>query len=159
MSERAGDLAAPRSWFRGAHQVSTDPARLDFAVIHGYLTRSYWSPGIERAQVERAARHSVCYGLYGPPEAAGSRPQIGYARVVTDHVSFAYLADVFVLEGHRGGGLGSWLVECAVQDPEFAGVRRFLLFTRDAHALYRRFGFAALPSPDRAMMRPGAGPA
>lgn len=151
MSDRSEDLAAPRTWNRGAHQVSTDPARLDFAIIHGYLTRSYWSPGIERAQVERAARHSVCYGLYS---LVG---QIGYARVVTDHVSFAYLADVFVLEGHRGGGLGTWLVECAVQDPHFAGLRRFLLFTRDAHALYRKFGFAALAVPERAMMRPGPG--
>ena len=151
MSETIDGLAAPRTWVRGAHQVSTDRERLDFAVIHGYLTRSYWSAGIARAQVERAARHSVCYGLYGPDG------QVGYARVVTDQVSFAYLADVFVLEAHRGGGLGTWLVECAVQDRQFAGLRRFLLFTRDAHGLYARFGFAPLPMPDRAMMRPGVG--
>lgn len=77
--------------------------------------------------------------------------------MVTDHVSIAYLADVFVLEARRGAGLGTWLVDCAVQDPQFAGLRRFLLFTRDAHGLYAKFGFAPLPVPDRAMMRPGAG--
>jgi N-acetylglutamate synthase-like GNAT family acetyltransferase len=139
---------------RDGYEVSRDPARLDLDVIHGYLTRSYWSPGISRALVERAMRHSLCYGLYAP-----GGGQVGYARIITDYTGFAYLADVFVIEEHRGAGRGTWLVECAVQDPELASVRRFLLFTRDAHGLYAKFGFTALPHPERAMLRPGPGAA
>ncbi len=129
-------------------EVSDDPARLDFDVVHGYLTRSYWSPGIAREAVERAARHSLPFGLYD-----GGR-QVGYARVVTDRTTFAYLADVFVLEAHRGRGLGVFLVESVLAHPDLQGLRRWLLATRDAHTLYARSGFRALAAPETMMERP-----
>jgi GNAT superfamily N-acetyltransferase len=140
-----------RRWERpDGYVVSTDRALLDFDVIHGYLARSYWSPGVERERVERAARNSLCYGLYAPDGG-----QAGYARVITDRATFAYLADVFVLEAHRGQGRGVFLAECAVMDPDLQDLRRFMLFTRDAHGLYERFGFGPLAAPERGMQRLG----
>ncbi len=130
------------------HVVSNDPARLDFDVIHPALASSYWSPGISREKVERAARHSVAIGLYD-----FNCFQIGYCRVITDHTSFAYLADVWVDPDRRGGGLGTFLVDAVVNRPEWAELRRFLLFTADAHGLYAKFGFRALDKPERAMAR------
>lgn len=128
--------------------ISTDPTRLDFDVIHSYLTRSYWTPGIPREQVEKAASNSICFGLYD------SDVQIGYARLVTDYVSFAYLADVFVLPTYRGQGLGVWLVDCVVNWPEVATVRSLWLATRDAQELYRKFGFETIADSNRVMRRP-----
>lgn len=143
--------ATPDTWRRGAHEVSTDPARLDFDVVHGFLATSYWSPGIARETVERAARHSLAFGVY---DVAGDRPrQVGYARVITDRTTFAYLADVFVLPAHRGQGLARWLVEVIAAHPELQGLRRWMLVTRDAHALYARVGFTPLTTPDRVMER------
>jgi GNAT superfamily N-acetyltransferase len=115
--------------------VSTDAARLDLDVIHGFLYHCYWSPGIPRELVVRGIQHSFCFGLYN------DNSQIGFARVVTDYTSFAYLADVFVLPEQRGHGLGIWLVDCVINCPALDGIRSFLLFTRDAHGLYRKFGF------------------
>jgi len=140
----------------GDYLLSTDDSRLDFAVVHAYLTRSYWSPGISRLLVERAAAHSLCFGLYH--ENADATEQIGYARVVTDRASFAYLADVFVLEAHRGQGLSKWLMQCICAHPDLQTLRRFLLGTRDAHGLYARFGFGPLANPSRMMeiLRPDA---
>ncbi|OYQ33696.1 hypothetical protein CHU95_15205 [Niveispirillum lacus] len=128
--------------------VTNDPARLDFDFIHASLTGSYWSAGISREMVEKAARHSVAIGLYD-----FNCFQIGYCRVITDHVSFAYLADVWVDPQRRGGGLGTFLVESVVMRPEWSGLRRFLLFTADAHGLYAKFGFRGLEMPERAMVR------
>ena len=130
---------------RGEYTISTDPDRLDVSAIHAYLTRSYWSPGIPRATVERAIAHSLSFGLFHDDA------QVGYARVVTDRATFAYLADVYVLEGHRGKGLSKWLVEAVLAHAELQGLRRFLLATRDAHTLYARFGFKALLNPSRLM--------
>jgi len=124
-----------REWTRGEYVISTDPRRLDVALVHEFLARAYWSVGLPRDVFERALAHSLAFGLYGP---AG---QVGFARIVTDHATFAYLADVFVLEAFRGRGLGKWLVEVAVTLPELQGLRRWLLATADAHELYRRFGF------------------
>lgn len=140
----------------GDYLLSTDPARLDFAAIHAYLTRSYWSPGISRQLVERAAAHSLCFGLYHLSTDAAE--QIGYARVVTDRASFGYLADVFVLEAHRGQGLSKWLMQCITAHPDLQTLRRFLLGTRDAHGLYAQFGFGPLANPARMMeiLRPDA---
>lgn len=121
-----------------AYEISTDPARLDIAAMHAYLTRSYWSPGIPYSTVEHAARHSLCFGLY---EKAGGG-QVGLARVVTDHATFAYLCDVYVLEEHRGHGLGKLLMRTVMAHPALTGARRAMLGTRDAHGLYRQFGFA-----------------
>lgn len=125
-----------------AYEVSTDPARLDIAAMHAYLTRSYWSPGIPFATVERAARNSLCFGLY--ERATGS--QVGLARVVTDHATFAYLCDVYVLEAHRGRGLGKFMMQAVMAHPALTGARRTMLGTRDAHGLYAQYGFGAPPN-------------
>jgi GNAT superfamily N-acetyltransferase len=132
---------------QGEYVVSTDPARLDLEVIHGFLVHSYWSPGIPRPVVEVALRHSLCFGLY-----AGTR-QIGLARVVTDYASFAYVADVFVLPAFRGQGLGTWLMRCVSECPALAQVRGVLLATRDAQGLYHKVGFETLSQPERWMVR------
>jgi GNAT superfamily N-acetyltransferase len=121
------------------YEISTDPARLDIDAMHAYLTRSYWSPGIPRDIVARAARGSLCFGVY-----RGGR-QVGLARVVTDHATFAYLCDVYVLEEHRGKGLSKWLMREVMAHPALTGARRAMLGTRDAHGLYARHGFRAPP--------------
>lgn len=121
--------------------ISTDPARLDFEVIHGYLHRAYWSPGVPREVVEKAARHSLCFGVYE------GEKQIGYARVISDYAVFAYLADVFILEAYRGLGLGKWLVSCVLAHPDLQNLRKWMLATRDAHGLYAQYGFRPLPTP------------
>jgi ribosomal protein S18 acetylase RimI-like enzyme len=120
------------------YEISGDPARLDVDAIHAYLVRSYWSPGIPRETVARAVRNSLCFGAY---ERASGR-QVGFTRVVTDHATFAYLCDVYVLEEHRGRGLSKAMMRAACAHPALAGARRVMLATRDAHGLYRRFGFA-----------------
>lgn len=132
---------------RGSYSISTDPSRLDFSVIHGYLTRSYWSPGVSREIVERAARGSLCFGIYHGDE------QVGYARVITDGVTFGYVADVFVLEAHRGQGLSKWLMECISTHPGLQGFRRWMLATADAHGLYEKYGFRPLMNPHQFMER------
>ena len=124
-----------REWTRGEYTISTDRGRLDLDVIHGFLMRSYWAAGRPRERVAQAIEHSLPFGLYH------REVQIGFARVVTDYVVIAFLADVFVLEEHRGQGLGRWLVEVVTGLPELQSVRRWLLGTRDAHELYRKFGF------------------
>ncbi len=131
-------------WQRPGYAVSDDPARLDVASVHNYLSgRSYWAPGVPRSTVQRAIGNSLCFGLYH------GDAQVGFARVVTDRATFGYLCDVFVEEAHRGAGLGKWLVECVLAHPELQGLRRLCLMTRDAHALYAPFGFRALPDPAR----------
>ena len=120
------------------YEISSDSARLDIDAIHAYLTRSYWSPGIPRDIVERAARNSLCFGVFETPTGA----QVGFTRVVTDHATFAYLCDVYVLEEHRGRGLSKWMMSECLAHPALAGARRAMLATRDAHGLYRQFGFA-----------------
>ena len=127
------------------YDISTDPSRLQLEAIHAYLTRSYWSPGIPIELVARAIANSMCFGLYRGDE------QVGFARVVTDKSSFAYLADVYVLEAHRGQGLSKRLVETIQAHPELQGLRRFMLATRDAHGLYAQFGFKPLGAPERLM--------
>ncbi len=122
----------------GAYEISADPARLDVAAIHAYLTRSYWSDGIPIDIVERAISHSLCFGIYE----AASGAQVGFARVVTDYATFGYLCDVYVLEDHRGRGLAKRMMRAVMAHPALAGARRIMLATRDAHALYRGSGFA-----------------
>jgi len=136
---------------RDGFTVSTDPALLDVDAVHAFLTTSYWAEGIPRETVERALRNSLCFGLY-----EGCR-QIGLARVITDGATFAYLCDVYVLPEMRGRGLGTWLMECVMAHPDLQGLRRFSLVTRDAHELYRPFGFMEIKSPERHMeiVRPG----
>jgi GNAT superfamily N-acetyltransferase len=138
-------------WRRGDYTISTDPTRLDLDVIHGYLDRSYWAQGRARETVARSIAQSVPFGLYH------GATQVGFARVLSDYVTLAFLADVFVLEQHRGRGLGVWLIDVVTGVPELASVRRWLLGTRDAHGLYRKFGFGE-PTPGVLMERrnPGA---
>jgi GNAT superfamily N-acetyltransferase len=138
-------LDAPFSARRGSCEISTARERLDIDVIHGYLTQSYWADGIPRAIVERSIAHSLNFGLYD------DGAQIGFARVVTDGATFAYLADVFVLPERQHGGLGRWLIETVLAHPALSGLRRWLLATRDAHGLYARYGFAPLARPERFM--------
>ena len=127
------------------YDISTDKSRLQLPAIHAYLTRSYWSPGIPQDVVARAIANSMCFGIY-----LGG-VQVGFARVVTDKASFAYLADVYVLEEHRGQGLSKRLVETIQAHPELQGLRRFMLATRDAHGLYAQFGFNPLARPQSMM--------
>lgn len=133
--------------------ISTDKSLLDLDAIYSFLSACYWSPGIARERVERAIEHSLCWGVYDPTAARqDGRPGpalVGFARVITDHASFAYLCDVFVLESHRGRGLSKQLMSTIVATPSLNGIRRFCLLTRDAHGLYRQFGFAPMPDPTR----------
>ena len=119
------------------YEISGEHSRLDVGAIHAYLTRSYWSPGIPRDIVAKAAQNSLCFGVY----LRASGAQVGFARVVTDHATFAYLCDVYVLEEHRGHGLGKALMQVAAAHPALSGARRVMLATRDAHGLYRQYGF------------------
>jgi GNAT superfamily N-acetyltransferase len=130
---------------RDAYLISTDPARLDARAIHAYLEQSYWASGIPLDVVERAIRGSLCIGLYDDGR------QVGFARAVTDRATFAYLADVYVLESHRGRGLAAWMVGTLLAHPDLQGLRRLSLVTKDAHGLYARFGFTPLQSPDMHM--------
>jgi GNAT superfamily N-acetyltransferase len=115
--------------------------------VHRYLSEeSYWAPGVPRDVVERSIRGSLPFGLYAPDGSLA-----GFARAVTDRAVFAYVADVFVLQAHRGRGLGVWLMEVMVGHPELAGLRRWVLYTEDAHGLYERFGFGAGDSVHRYM--------
>jgi GNAT superfamily N-acetyltransferase len=131
---------------RGSFVISTDPARLDLELIHGFLTKSYWANGIPREVLARSIAHSLCFGIYD-----GEGTQFGFARVVSDFSTVAYLGDVFVLESHRGQGLSKWMMECIVSHPDLQNLRRWILLTRDAHGLYKQFGFTPLKSPDRYM--------
>ncbi len=129
--------------------ASDDRSRLDFGVVHGFLSTCYWSPGIPRGIVEKAAANSVAFGVYDLSQPGAA--QVGYARVVTDHATFAYLADVFVLESHRGRGLSMLLMRTIMSHPGLQGLRRWLLMTRDAHGVYARFGFTPLSNPQAPM--------
>lgn len=124
---------------------------MDVDAIHAYLSRSYWAEGVPRAVVERSLKGSIAFGLFHRDA------QVGFARVVTDCATFAYLCDVYVLEEHQGDGLGRWLLETVMAHPDLQGLRRFSLVTRDAHGLYRHVGFGPLAAPDRHMeiVRPG----
>lgn len=131
------------------YEISDDHARLELDVIHRYLSEeSYWAQGIPRALVERAVAQSLCFGVYA--EGVG---QVGFARVVSDRATFAYLADVFVLPAHRGRGLSKRLMAAVSAHPDLQGLRRWLLATADAHGLYRQHGFTGLARPERFMER------
>lgn len=130
-------------------ELSEDVGRLDVARIHGWLASSYWSPGIAREKVERQIAGSHCLGAYD----AESGAQIGFARVISDRASFAWLADVWVDEAARGKGLGRSMVKWFLDHPDYQDVRRFALATFDAHGVYAGLGFTALSRPDRLMER------
>lgn len=127
---------------RGEYRLSADRAAVDVAAVHAYLSQSYWARGIPLATVARSIENSLCFSLHD-----GSGNQVGFARVVTDYATFAYLCDVYVLPGHGGRGLGKWLMQTVMDWPGLHGLRRFLLATRDAHGLYAQYGFAPLSAP------------
>ena len=123
-------------------EISTDQARLDIDVIHGFLQTSYWAQGRRRSVVERSIRNSLCFGVYMGPR------QVAFARVVSDRAVFAYLMDVFVVPEYRGRGISKALMRAVLGHPDLQNLRVFLLGTQDAHGLYEQFGFRALAQPD-----------
>jgi GNAT superfamily N-acetyltransferase len=141
--------AGAREWHRGDYTISTDNERLEIPTIHHYLSNeSYWAQGRSVETVQLALKNSFNFGLYK------NSKQVGFARVVTDFATFAWLADVFVLPEYRGQGLSKWLMEIILGHPRLQGFRRWVLATKDAHTLYERFGFIPLHRPERWMERP-----
>lgn len=136
-------------WQKGEFTISTDRARLQTDAIHKFLSEeSYWAQNRTREETERAIKNSLPFGVYK------GENQIGFARVVTDYATFAYLGDVYILEEFRGQGLSLWLMETIVNHPDLQGFRRWILATRDAHTLYEKFGFHSLVHPERWMEKP-----
>ena len=132
-------------WKKDGFKISTEKEKLDRAVIHEFLRSSYWAKGIPRELVDRSIENSLCFGLYEKDRL------VGFARVISDNATFAYLSDVFVLESHRGRGLAAWFMEAVMAHPDLQGIRRWMLATADAHGLYRKVGFTPLSRPERIM--------
>lgn len=134
------------AFHKKGYQISTDRSLLNFEIIYQYLDKeSYWAQGIPPERLQTAINNSLCFGIYIEQQ------QVGFARVITDKATFAYLADVFVLETHRKRGLSKWLVQTIVQHPDLQGLRRWSLATADAHGLYAQFGFTPIAKADRWM--------
>jgi N-acetylglutamate synthase-like GNAT family acetyltransferase len=134
-------------WTRDGYIISTDKSRIDISAVHRFLTQSYWAEGIPIEMVERAINNSLCFSISREHEL------IGFARVISDYSTFAYLADVFILPAERGRGLAKWLMQTILDHPQLQGLRRFTLATRDAHGLYAQFGFSAFDKPERWMQK------
>lgn len=129
-----------------AYSISTDKGQLDIKMIHGFLSaQAYWSLNIPYETVARAITHSLCFGVYH------NGLQVGFARIISDYTTVAYLGDVFILPEHRGKGLSKMLVQHIMQHPDLQGLRRWILLTQDAHELYRKFGWNNIAAPDRWM--------
>nr|WP_294943844.1 GNAT family N-acetyltransferase [uncultured Mucilaginibacter sp.] len=127
------------------YEISLDKTKLDFDVIYGYLTTTYWAKGMAVEKLKIALENSVCFGLYH------NNAQVGLARIITDKATFAYLCDVFVLDAHRGIGLSKWMMQTILAHPDLLGLRRWSLATADAHGLYRQFGFVPINKPENWM--------
>jgi len=136
---------------KGEYEIDDDPGRIDLDVVHGFLTTSYWAAGVPRDVVARSVANSLVLGLYHGGGQGGQDAQVGLTRVVTDRATFAWVADVFVLPGHRGRGLAHWMIETLLAHPDMAGMRRFMLATSDAHQVYADCGFTPLAAPGRFM--------
>jgi GNAT superfamily N-acetyltransferase len=134
-----------QNYRKGEFTVSTDRKRIDLDVVHGFLTQCYWAKGIPREVVARSIENSLCFGVYA------NGKQIGFARVISDYATYAYIGDVFVVDSFRGRGLGKWLMECVMQHSRLQGLRRWSLVTRDAHGLYSKLGFEPLKKPENYM--------
>jgi GNAT superfamily N-acetyltransferase len=130
---------------KDAYEIDDDPARLDLDVVHGFVTGSYWAEGVPRDVVDRSLANSLNLGLYD------GKSQVGFTRAVTDRATFAWVCDVFVLPGHRGRGLGHWMIETLRGHPDLDGIRRFMLATSDAHQVYADCGFTPLGDPTQYM--------
>jgi len=126
-----------------SYRITTDVAEMDLQVIHGFLANSYWAKGIPLATLKRAIDNSLCFSVL-----SDANEQVAFARMVTDRATYAYLADVFVIESHRGKGISKWLIEHIMAHPDLQGLRRITLATRDAHGLYSRAGFKPLAHPE-----------
>lgn len=126
--------------------ISTDESKLDISMIHDFLKNSYWAENISKKTVEKSIKNSLCFGIYECDQ------QVGFARVISDYATSALLKDVFILESHRGQGLGKWLIKYILEYPELKDIQRWLLGTKDAHELYRRYGFQ-MPVPETIMVR------
>ena len=138
-----------RGWRRGEYTISTDNQRLNLAIIHDFISnQSYWGRGRRIQTVRRSLDHSLNFGIFK------ENRQVGFARVVTDFATFGWIADVFIVEEHRGQGLAKWLMESILSHPQLQGFRRWVLATKDAHELYRKFGFKELRRPERWLERP-----
>ena len=124
---------------------SSDKNIMDVDAIHAYLSRSYWAENVPHEIVSKAVENSLCFGAFY------NKSQIGFARLITDSATFAYLADVYILEEHRGKGLSKKLMQTIIADPQLQGLRRMVLATYDAHTLYEKFGFKQLSKPDTFM--------
>ena len=134
------------SWVRDDYTITTNPTKVDLSVVHRYLSEeSYWAKNIPLDTVSRAVQRSTCFSVLH------RATQVGFARVVSDYATFAYLGDVFILHAHRGKGLSKWLVECIKNHPDLQGLRRWILATADAHQLYGKYGFEPLSAPARWM--------
>jgi predicted GNAT family acetyltransferase len=140
-------LVDAMNWTRGAYTVTTDPALVDHSVVTSFLQDSYWSKGVPAPVVSKSIEGSLCFALRNETR------QIGFARVISDRATVAHLNDVFVLPEFRGQGLGTWLMECVMAHPELQGLRVWILVTRDAHDLYKKFGFLPLGRPEGYMER------
>ena len=128
------------------YRISTDKSELDLNVIHGFLSKeAYWSKGIPFEIIKKGIDNSFCFGVYHKLE------QVGFARLITDYATYAYLADVFIVEEHRGKGLSKWLMDVIINHPEVQGLRRWTLATLDAHELYKQFDFTSLAKPETFM--------
>ncbi len=134
-----------QEWRLGEYTISTDKHLLDLSAIHSFLTRSYWAEGIPFETVKKSIEHSLNFGVYTQEE------QVGFARVITDYATYAYIGDVYILEDYRGQGLSKWLMQVITDHPDLQGLRRWTLITRDAHALYRKTGFTEPQNPERYM--------
>jgi GNAT superfamily N-acetyltransferase len=129
-----------QSFEKDGYLISTDRSKLDIVMIHQYLSQeSYWAKNIPISVVQRSIEHSICFGLYYQEQ------QIGFARVISDTATFAYLADVFILPAFRGNGLSKWMMTTIHAEPQLQGLRRWLLGTKDAHGLYLQFGWKPIP--------------
>src|ERR1700685_2682174 len=159
--KRVSDPEAIFEYLRGEFLVSRGLARLRVDVVYEFRPNCYWAKEIPREVVQRSIEHALCFGVYenvspglardAKHGAAADLKQVGFARVITDFATIAYLGDVFVLETHRGRGLGEWLMQCIVAHPELQGLRRWILTTRDAHGLYSQVGFTPVKWPERFM--------
>jgi len=125
--------------------ISTEKEKLDVDLIHSFLNRTYWAEGISKEIIRRSIEGSLCFGVFE------NHKQVGFARTITDKATFAYLADVFIIEEYRGRGLSKWLMEVIMSHPDLQGLRRMILATKDAHGLYKQFGFTSLINVDRWM--------
>ena len=141
----AGCRYSTRMYIKDGFIINTDKEKLDIDLIHSFLNRTYWAEGISKEIIRRSIEGSLCFGVFENDQ------QVGFARMITDKATFAYLADVFIIEEYRGRGLSKWLMEVIMSDPDLQGLRRMILATKDAHGLYKQFGFTPLINVDRWM--------